>query len=181
VTIVAGFPENSHGSGSAALMHGRGRSGVTLNTMPFWPDIVVTKSDSPEVLLTVEVKASSTDVLDSERQLKAYMASTGCPAGMLVTPEQTRFYRNRYTEYGPESVQTLGETATSALLEGIPRQAVTEEYLARRAEEWLESLRLQTQQSWPPSVREPIESIILPIVLGGSVRAGGPRWRKTGS
>jgi len=41
--------------------------------MPLWPDIVVTRPDSPEVLLAVEAKAVVADVKSTEAQIKAYM------------------------------------------------------------------------------------------------------------
>jgi hypothetical protein len=146
------------------------------------PDIVVTRPDSPEVLLAVEVKSGVADIGSWEAQLKAYMVHTSCPVGMLVTPEQTRIYRNRYTDYEPQSVAMIGACATSELLGSIPpASSLTDSYLERRVEDWLESLRGDADRAWPSSVREAIESSILPEVIGGDVRAAGPRWRRTGS
>ena len=150
--------------------------------MPLWPDIVVTRPDSPEVLLAVEVKAVIADVKNAEAQLKAYMAHMSCPVGMLVTREQTRFYRNRFTDYEPQTVEMIGACATSELLGPLPaKSALADSYLERLVEEWLESLRLDARRTWPSSVREAIESNVLPVVMGGIVRAAGPRWRRTGS
>jgi len=148
--------------------------------MPLRPDIVVTRSDSPEVLLVVEVKSSVAEQKGSEAALKSYMVHMSCPVGMLVTPEQVRFYRNRYTDYAPQTIEMIGESPTSELLGTFPRGAVTASDLERSVEEWLESLRVGGDRSWPSAVREAIESSVLPVVSSGIVRAGGPRWRRAG-
>jgi len=150
--------------------------------MPLWPDIVVTRPDSPEVLLAVEAKAVVADVKSAEAQLKAYMVHMSCPVGMLVTWEQTRFYRNRYTDYEPQTVAMIGACATSELLGPVPLPpSLADSYLERLVEDWLESLRADARRLWPSSAREAIESSVLPVVIGGIVRAAGPRWRRTGS
>jgi hypothetical protein len=148
--------------------------------MQLGPDIVVMRSDWPEVLLVVEVKGNVADQKSGEAALKSYMIHMSCPVGMLVTPEQVRFYRNRYTGYAPQTIEMIGECRTSELLGALPREAVTETDLERLAEEWLESLRVGGDRSWPSAVREAIESSVLPAVSGGIVRAGGPRWRRAG-
>ena len=141
---------------------------------------MVTRPDSPEVLLVVEVKGNIADQKSTEAALKSYMVHMSCPVGMLVTREHVRFYRNRYTDYAPQTIEMIGECPTSELLGTLPRGTVTELDLERRVEEWLESLRVGGDLSWPSAVREAIESSVLPVVSGASVRAGGPRWRRAG-
>jgi len=144
------------------------------------PDIVVTRSDSPEVLLVVEVCGRTVDTKSIEAALRGYMVHISCPVGMLVTPERVRFFRNRYTDYSPQTVVLIGECPAVELLGPIPQGAATESDLEYRVEEWLESLRLGGDRTWPPAVREAIESSVLPVVSGGIVRAAGPRWRRAG-
>jgi hypothetical protein len=146
--------------------------------MALRPDIVVTRPDSPEVLLVAEVRRSVADQKSSEAALKSYMVHMSCPVGMLVTPEQVRFYRNRYTDYAPQTIEMIGECPTGELLGRLPQRAMTESDLEGPVEEWLESLRLGGDLSWPSAVREAIESSVLPAVSVGLVRAGGPRWRR---
>jgi len=150
--------------------------------MPLSPDIVVTKPDLPEILLAVEVKGGAADIQNVEDQLKAYMVYMDCPVGMLVTFEQTRFYRNRYTGNEPQTVEGTGACATSELLGPLPaRSSLAELYLERLVIEWLESLRVMDGRgSWPASAREAIESSVLPVVIEGVVRASGSRQRRTG-
>ena len=59
-------------------------------------------------------------------------------------------------------------------------RAISESYLLRLVEQWLESLRVGTRRAWPLSAEEAIETCVIPAVLGGIVRATGPRWRRTG-
>jgi len=104
--------------------------------MPLWPDIVVTRPDSPEVLLAVEVRAAIADVKNAEAQLRAYMTHMSCPVGMLATSEQTRFYRNRYKDYDPQTIEMIGGCATSELLGPMPAKSLaTESYLERLVED----------------------------------------------
>ena len=150
--------------------------------MPVWPDIVVTKPDSPEVLLAIEVKAGAGDVLAAEAQIKDYMVHQSCPVGMLVTPEDTIFFRNPYTGYEADTIQEIGECRTNELMGEMPdKTANAESYLVLCVERWLEDLPTASRQSWPPSASEAIESFVLPAVTGGIIRAAGPRWRRTGS
>lgn len=146
--------------------------------MQFHPDIVVTKPDSPEIFLVVELKRSSADLQIAEAALKSYMVRVSCPVGMLVTPEQVRFYRNRYTDYTPESVAMIGECPTHELLGTLHPGGANGSDLERLVEEWLESLAGGGGRSWPAAAREAIESSVVPLVRGGIVRAGGPRWRQ---
>jgi len=86
--------------------------------MRLQPDIVVTRSDSPEVLLVVEVKDRIADMDNAEKALRDYMVHMSCPCGMLVTREQTRFYRNAYTDYEPQTVEMIGMCSDAACLRG---------------------------------------------------------------
>jgi hypothetical protein len=150
--------------------------------MPAWPDIVITRTDSPEVLLAVEVKSGVAGAQSAERQIKAYMLHQSCPIGMVVTPDDTLFFRNRYTGYDSDAIQQIGECRTSELLDAMPDTAtMSESYLVQRVDQWLESLRGGSRRSWPGSTREAMESYILPAVASGVVRATGPRWLRTGS
>jgi hypothetical protein len=149
--------------------------------MPVWPDIVVAKTDSPEILLAVEVKTGADALQSGEAQIKSYMVHQSCPVGMLVTPVDTLFFRNRYTDYDPEAIQKIGQCLTNELL-GIPSvELISESDLVLRVEQWMENLSTGGRQSWPPSVLDVIGSQVLPLVSGGVIRAAGPRWRRTGS
>ncbi len=70
----------------------------------------------------------------------------------------------------------IGECPTGELL----GELVKESELERSVEEWLERLQVGTDRMWPPSVREAIESSVVPVVSDGIIRAGGPRWRRAG-
>jgi hypothetical protein len=142
--------------------------------VPLQPDILVTRAGSPEILLVVQVTGS--DGSSGESALRSYMVEMNCPVGMMVTPSHIRFYRNRYIDYLPHNVEMIGECPTGELL----GELVRESELERSVEEWLERLQVGTDRMWPPSVREAIESSVVPVVSDGIIRAGGPRWRRAG-
>jgi hypothetical protein len=146
--------------------------------MPLQPDIVITRSDSPAILLVVEIKGAVSYLKSAEAGLKTYMVRTSCPVGMLVTPAQVRFYRNRYIDYAPHTIELIAECPTSELLGPFAQQARAEWELQQSVMEWLEGLRAGGDQPWPSAVREAIESSVLPIVSDGVVRAAGPRRRR---
>jgi len=149
--------------------------------MLLWPDIVVGRLDSPEVLLAIEVKSGTVSAEAAETALKAYVVRQSCPAGMYVTPEEVLFFRNRYTGYEPDAIQPIGNCRTTELLDTIPGRAISESALVQAIERWLESLGTRGDHSWPSTAREAIESCVLPAVIEGVVRATGPRLRQTGS
>jgi len=128
----------------------------------------------------VEVKGNISDTKSTEAALRAYMVHMSCPVGMLVTPRQVRFFRNRYTDYSPQTVEIIGECPLDELLGPLSQGEVTESDLEHLVEEWLDSLRVGGDRTWPSAVREAIESSILPAISSGIVRAGGPRWRRAG-
>src|SRR5260370_37889864 len=137
--------------------------------MPLSPDIVVTKPDLPEILLAVEGKGGAADIQNAEVQLKAYMVYMDCPVGMLVTFEETRFYRNRYTGNEPQTVEGTGVCATSELLGPLPaRSSLAELYLERLVIEWLGGLwGLGGRGSWPAPCRG---------AVGSRGLSGGFQW-----
>lgn len=152
--------------------------GTLISMLVFQPSIVVTTPDSPEILLVVGIEhlEHATD----DTALKSYMIHMSCPVGILVTPQMVRIYRNRYTGYVPQSVEMIGECQTSELLGESPQGLFAEAAWASRIQEWLESLAAGSYRLWPSGVQEAIESSVAPLVAGGVVRAGGPRWRPAG-
>ena len=149
--------------------------------MSAWPDIIVTQPDSPEVQLAVEVKVGP-DARVAEARIREYMVRQNCPIGMSVTPETTLFFRNPYTGYEPGTINRIGECRTDELVGTMPEGALAdEEQLLQRVEQWLAGLPVRKRRSWPSTAREAIESYVLPTVMGGIVRATGPRWRRTAS
>jgi len=176
-TVVARLTLTFSGSVAKAMAWQR----CYAEHMPVWPDIVITKPDSPDVLLAIEVKAEVAGARGGEAQIKDYMVHQSCPVGMLVTHEDTFFFRNRYTGYEPETIQKIGQCRTNELLSAMPDVPLVTEDLVRRVEQWLENVQVGSRQPWPPSALEAIETCVLPVVRCGVIRAAGPRWRRTGS
>jgi hypothetical protein len=149
--------------------------------MSLWPDIIVGKPDSPEVLLAIEVRTDAAREEAAEEALREYMVRRNCPAGMLVTAENILFLRNPYTGYESNTIRRIGHCRTVELLGAMLLNTASESTLVLMVEQWLESLGTNGYHSWPPSAEEAIESCVLPAVIEGSVRSTGPRWRRKAS
>jgi hypothetical protein len=157
-------------------------SGVTLDNMAAGPDIIVSEPETSEALLAIEAKAHNLGVTDPAADLKDYLVGRSCPAGILVTPDTTRFYRNRYTADDATSIDHIGECLTPELLGRMPQGGLlTEERLVELTHQWLEDLRGSARESWPPSVADAIGFLVLPALTCGLVGSTGRRWRPTGS
>jgi len=110
--------------------------------MPFEPDIIVTGPDASDVALVVEVKLSSQKPDDSERQLKANMASLRSPVGLLVTPQRIRLYQDRYLPSFEDSIAEVGDFDVNDILRFRPTQNPQADSLdfERNVQSWLEGL-----------------------------------------
>jgi len=139
------------------------------------PDIVVVNPQSSEVLLAVEVKGIAAQA--SADGLKEYMLRQSCPAGILVNPDTILFLTNQYTAFQPSSIESTGTCSTPELLR-TARRRQTESDLVERVVLWLDTLATAPRVSWPPSVRESIETLVLPAVLNGVLRSTGKRLRR---
>ena len=81
-----------------------------------------------------------------------------------------------------ETVQQVGKCPANELLSAMPDKAlITESYLVRRVQDWLEDLRNGNHRAWPLAVREAIEWYVLPAVMEGVVASTGVGYRRTGS
>src|ERR1035438_745352 len=114
--------------------------------MPFEPDIIVTGPDPSDVALVVEVKLASRSLEDSERQLKAYMASLRSPVGLLVTPERLRLYQDLYLPSLEDSITKVGEFDVNHILRFRPTQNPKADSLdfERNVQSWLEGLSTES-------------------------------------
>lgn len=141
--------------------------------MPFEADVVVMSREVPDVRLVAEVKAGIADVGKAEASLRHYMLDRRCSLGLLVTPERTRIYRDTFANFTPESVQLVGDYATTDLLntDTVP---TNERGLRDAVREWLDRLA----GAWPSAlprtdaVRAPVLQYLVPEVADGRVSSG---------
>ena len=148
--------------------------------MPFEPDIIVTGPDASDVALVVEVKLSSQTLEDSERQLKAYMASLGSPVGLLVTPHRLRLYQDRYLPSVEDSITEVGDFDVNDILRFRPTQNLQADSLdfERSVQSWLEGLSTESGlRSLSPEFRRAAQMYIVPALAQGVVRSGHPRFQ----
>jgi hypothetical protein len=150
----------------------------------FQPDIVVAEPDAG-LRLVVEVKLGTVDVPAAEGQLARFMLGMRCPLGMIVTLDDMRLYRDTFASTDESSIELVGAFATPAsLVRRVSRTDPPAEG-ARRFEdavqEWLEDLTRLDRGELDAPARRLVEEHIIPALLGGEVRAGYARWRRTGS
>ncbi|MEP7121647.1 MAG: hypothetical protein ABJE95_12080 [Byssovorax sp.] len=149
--------------------------------MPFEPDIIVTNRDAHDLALVVDVKTQLADVVAAEQQLRRYMFGMGCPVGILVTPRTLRLYRDRYKEYGEDSVELVGEFPIETLFATAvaARQGFD---LENAVQSWLERLADGEKLSaLPEPLRSALQAHVIPALARGEIRAARPRWRPTGT
>lgn len=146
--------------------------------MPFEPDTIVTGPDASDVALVVEVKLSSQKLDDSERQLKANMASLRSPVGLLVTPQRIRLYQDRYLPSVEDSIAEVGDFDVNDILRFRPTQNPQADSLdfERNVQSWLEGLSSESElRGLPPEFKRAAQMYIVRALTQGIVRSGHPR------
>jgi len=146
--------------------------------MSFEPDLIVTGPDPSDVALVVEVKLTSRGLENSERQLKASMASLRSPVGLLVTPDRLRLYRDRYLPSLEDSITEVGEFDVNDILRFRPTRNPEADSLdfERNVQSWLEGLATESGLSGlSPEFQRAAQMFIVPALAQGVVRSGHPR------
>ncbi|SRR6266568_1899570 len=153
------------------------------------PDILVTATDSPRILLVVEAKLAVKDLADIEPQLKRYMVKMGVPVGLFVTPKIMGIYRNKYTGKSEESVERVklfdiptSWSVFSRFLHLIPEKSAGQKAsnvamaFEENVQSWLEHLRTSGfLQDISPEAQDAFSDYILPALNEGTIRAAHPR------
>lgn len=137
------------------------------------PDLIVLAPDRPEVALVVEVKAPPRNLEAVREQLKRYMLARKCPVALLVTPETTLILKDTYSDFTPDSVQSVGEVETAALLDQGGGLASARE-LERAVFDWLERLAASWSAALPrdPDAAKAVVDHLVPAVSEGRVTFG---------
>lgn len=155
--------------------------------MASFPDIIVTSSDSPRVLIAIETKLAQKPSKDAVQQLQHYMVKMSCPLGLLVLPEELYIYRNRYTGSDESAIDEIGHyrlgNAFQRFAERSPEQSPAREYLFEsHVQRWLEHLPKSDEiERLPADLKEALETHVVPALESGIVRAAGPREIRSGS
>jgi hypothetical protein len=156
--------------------------------MSFRPDILVTASDSPRVLLVVETKTRLVDPTLAEKQIKQYMQQMSCPVGLLITLENIFIYKDRYLGHSEESVDRMGPFPVPRKWEALDllhiesdersdkRRPGFEFEFEEAVKLWLERIRTSNSvRGFSPEAEDAINSYVLPALSAGVIRGTGPR------
>lgn len=154
--------------------------------MNFEPDIIVSEEGSPRFRIVVEAKLSLDDLERAESTLKRYMLGMGVPLGLIVSPRRLVIYRDSFTSFSDDSVKRIGafdiplNLFPSNVNRPAPRNTVpsSEQEFAfqRDVQAWLEEIAsTHVIRDFSPDGREALTEHVLPALVGGVVRAAGPR------
>ena len=152
--------------------------------MASYPDILITASDSPRVLVAVEARLDHQRLENAILQLKRYLVQMSCPVGLLVLPDELYLYRNKYTGIHESDVEQIGRYSLGGLFEGFrwesekqspqERGRLFESYV----QNWLERLPWgRGMDELTPELKRDLETHVAPALEAGIVRAAGPRER----
>ena len=142
------------------------------------PDIVVASPHGGSVHLIVEVKLRLHDSHAVERQVKQIMVRMRSPAGLLVTLNSIRIFRDTFKDYTEDSVIEVGTVQTESIPElesfakGLKNDPIEFEDAVRS---WLEVLRYRLMQGYGRGSDGIFAEHVMPALGLGEIRSAGPR------
>jgi hypothetical protein len=154
--------------------------------MSFEPDIIVTDEESPRWRIVVEAKLESGNREQAESALKRYMLGMSVPLGLIVTPTRLAVYRDGFTDFSYDSIKLVGEFDIPAGLfpSSVGRNPLDKSLRSPEAEirfehdvqAWLEQVASNHEiRGFVPEAQEALAEHVLPALIGGVIRAAGPR------
>ncbi len=149
--------------------------------MAFTPDVIVTTDYSPATIALVgEAKGATANIEEAAFQLKEYMLRTGCPVGIIFTPQVLRIYKYRFLGRTQDPIELVGDFPSGELLETVGPVAGSESAVESTLLAWLDELA-QTGQAVVSDQRlnSAINEHILPAVSGGRVSIAHPSMRES--
>lgn len=84
------------------------------------PDIVAISTAGELPSFAAEVHLGHEDDI-VESRLKHFMAQMNVGAGLMITPDAVRIYRNRYSSFSDDTVERVGKYAVPLPLSGFSR------------------------------------------------------------
>lgn len=150
--------------------------------MASYPDILITASDSPRILVAVEARLDRQRLENAIQQLRHYMVQMSCPVGLLVLPDELYIYRNKYTGTDENAVERIGHYRLGSAFQRFDRVSAGHSLQAKGrlfesyVQHWLEHLPMSDEiERLPPDLKDALEIHVLPAIESGVVRAAGPR------
>jgi len=149
--------------------------------MAFIPDVIVTTDYSPGIIALVgEAKGATANLDEAALQLKEYMLRTGCPVGIIFTPQVIRIYKYQFLGRTEDPIKLVGDFPSGELLETRGPVAGPESAVESTLFGWLEELAHTGQVSVRDQrLKSAINEHILPAVSGGRVSIAHPSIRES--
>ena len=148
--------------------------------MAFTPDVIVTTDYSPGIIALVgKAKGATVNLDEAALQLKEYMLRTGCPVGVIFTPQVLRVYKYRFLGRTQDSIELVGDFPSGELLETLGPVAGSESAVESTLFGWLDELAHTGQVAVSDErLNSAINEHILPAVSGGRVSIAHPSMRE---
>jgi hypothetical protein len=149
--------------------------------MAFTPDVIVTTDYSPGIIALVgEAKGAAVNLDEAALQLKEYMLRTGCPVGIIFTPQVIRIYKYRFLGRTENPIELVGDYPSGELLETLGPVAGSESAVESTLFGWLDELAHTGQVAVSDErLNSAINEHILPAVSGGRVSIAHPSMRES--
>jgi hypothetical protein len=149
--------------------------------MAFIPDVIVTTDYSPGIIALVgEAKGATANLDKAALQLKEYMLRTGCPVGVIFTPQVLRVYKYRFVGRTEDPIELVGDFPSGELLETRGPVAESESAVESSLFGWLDDLAHTGQAAVSDQrLKSAINEHILPAVSGGRVSIAHPIMRES--
>jgi hypothetical protein len=157
--------------------------------MNFEPDIIVSQEGSPRRRMVIEAKLSLDNLEQAESTLKRYMLGMGVPLGLIVSPKRLAIYRDSFRSFSEDSIQLVGAfDIPGTLFPSSADRPISKDTIPTNEQEfafqrdvqtWLEEIAsTHAIRDFSLEAREALLEHVLPALLGGVVRAAGPRELK---
>jgi hypothetical protein len=136
----------------------------------------VTTDYSPGIIALVgEAKGATANLDEAALQLKEYMLRTGCPVGVIFTPQVLRVYKYRFLGRTEDPIELVGDFPSDELMETLGPVAGSESAVESALFGWLDELAQTGQVAVSDQgLNSAINQHILPAVSGGRVSIAHP-------
>lgn len=141
----------------------------------------MTTDYSPGIIaLVAEAKGATANLDESALQLKEYMLLTGCPVGIILTPQVLRIYKYRFLGRTEDPIELVGDFPSGEVFAAQGVAAGPESAIESTLIEWLDELAQTGQVAvTDQGLNSAISEHILPAVTGGRVSIAHPIMRES--
>jgi hypothetical protein len=146
--------------------------------VPFVPDILVTSSETPGVLVAVEARTNEAEFRRIADEIRQYLFRMSSPVGLIVFPDRLWVFHNKYSGTDDSTIEQLGpyELSRNVWKNAGVAPNTRPELFEASVQVWLEHLAATHDlKDIAPDLGAVLERHVFPALSLGVVRAAGPR------